>query len=541
MKKIHALVVAAIMLSAAASESQEIYSQWAHSQNIIINTSSSGYAISTDIYNFPYLIRLLGGDIPFNEVKKNGDDIRFASAGGTHLSYEIEKWDSAANSAAVWVKVDTILGNNATQFMRMYWGKSDANTQSNGAAVFDTARNFVAVWHFGSDSLNDATANANSGTDHSSLLANGLIGNCRGFGGGYIDFGNKNCFKIGSYITVTGWLKSSQPSGWASIVRHDGHFTAFQADDGGNAHIALWNPNLNTSASWSWADWNDGKWHFFASRFHTTSGVTVLRDGTAYVSAPAITGTLATTTTAPFVVGATETGGENYSGLLDEVVVSNTVRSDAWIKLCYLNQHLVVNTLPTIKYPVRDIVVLNGDILNPVAPALSGIIDSITITPSSMPDYLVFNRSTGAISGWAQALMPRTTYYVRAYNERGFTEDTITLAVVDAIPVVSGEMKNRRGTEPELLGVSVARQPAIFFYVPSPAGVEALQFRLYDCKGTCVWSWNAAVSGLKGGAQSIRIGKTAGGKLPSGVYIVEMRSTATSGRTTTSMSSVMVP
>jgi hypothetical protein len=517
-------------------EDVEAYSLWADSQNIVINTSSSGYGITGDLYGFPYLLRLTGTDIPFNQVKLNGEDIRFASAGGNHLPYEIEKWDSAANNAAVWVKVDTIRGSNAAQFIRMYWGKSDAPSRSNGAAVFATAQNFVAAWHFASDALSDATANANTGTDHGSSPAKGLIGNGRSFEAGYVDFGNSACFKIASTITVCGWINSTQPTGWASIVRHDGHFTAFQVDGTGSGHVVSWNPAMTINPVWNWADWNDGKWHFFASRFHTTNGVTVFRDSVSYASAPGVTGTLATTTTVPFVVGASETGAEFYSGLLDEVVVSNAARSDEWIKLCYLNQRLVIKDPPTINYPIKEIAVAYNGTLSAVTPVISGIVDSLTITPSTLPDYLVFNRTTGAISGWAQMYMTRTAYYVRAYNARGFDEDTVYITVYDPASV-SGAVKAGGSKDPVLLGVSVARQPVIFFSVPSPARVRSLQFRMYDCRGSCVWSRSAAGTGLRAGLrQSMPVGNT-----PSGVYFVEMRCTGVDGRVSKTVRNCIIP
>jgi len=53
--------------------------------------------------------------------------------------------------------------NNNTQYIKMYWGKSDANDNSSSDAVFDTANGFVGVWHLtpesGTDTLRDATIN----------------------------------------------------------------------------------------------------------------------------------------------------------------------------------------------------------------------------------------------------------------------------------------------------------------------------------------------------------------------------------------------
>src|SRR5690606_32984564 len=125
------------------------YAGWTKSKEITLNTTASGANVTGDVHNFPVLIRLGSAESAIlSEAKANGADIRFAR-GDKPLAYEIESWSSTA--AAIWVKVDTIKGNNNTQKITMYWGKSDANSESNGPAVFDSANGYRAVWHMGGD------------------------------------------------------------------------------------------------------------------------------------------------------------------------------------------------------------------------------------------------------------------------------------------------------------------------------------------------------------------------------------------------------
>jgi len=97
---------------------------------------------------FPLLVRLDTTMINFNSAQSLGQDIRFSRADGTHFYYEKEKWDQANKNAVLWVLVDTILPSSSTQYITMYWGKSDAVDKSNSSAVFDTANSFVAAYHF---------------------------------------------------------------------------------------------------------------------------------------------------------------------------------------------------------------------------------------------------------------------------------------------------------------------------------------------------------------------------------------------------------
>ena len=78
------------------------------------------------------------------QAQPDGRDIRFATAAGATLSYQIEQWDAANGSAAVWVKIPTITGN-ARQEIKMYWGKTGVTSESSGTAVFNAANGYASV------------------------------------------------------------------------------------------------------------------------------------------------------------------------------------------------------------------------------------------------------------------------------------------------------------------------------------------------------------------------------------------------------------
>ncbi|MCP4710914.1 MAG: DUF2341 domain-containing protein, partial [Planctomycetes bacterium] len=83
------------------------FSQWAHTQKIILNTSSSGADITENVIGFPIVIRLDSVNFNFGEALPKGEDLRFSKPDGTALFYSIERWDAAAKRAEIWVKVDT--------------------------------------------------------------------------------------------------------------------------------------------------------------------------------------------------------------------------------------------------------------------------------------------------------------------------------------------------------------------------------------------------------------------------------------------------
>jgi hypothetical protein len=71
----------------------------------------------------------------FSKTNAGGSDIRFTSSdGSTQLSYWIETWSPATDTASIWVKVPTISTTGTTLYM--YYGNNAAPAASNGTATF---------------------------------------------------------------------------------------------------------------------------------------------------------------------------------------------------------------------------------------------------------------------------------------------------------------------------------------------------------------------------------------------------------------------
>ncbi|MBN1760581.1 MAG: DUF2341 domain-containing protein [Chitinispirillaceae bacterium] len=161
---------------------------WKYARSIILNTTASGAAVAGNAYDFPVLIRLNSSNFDCTQAKNSGADIRFTKPDNTFLPYEIERWDSVSYQAEIWVKLDTIYGNDSTQSITMYWGNQNASDSSNGPAVFDTADGFQGVWHLsgaGNANAGDATIHHYNGTptDTAPQTIPGIIGTALQFDG----------------------------------------------------------------------------------------------------------------------------------------------------------------------------------------------------------------------------------------------------------------------------------------------------------------------------------------------------------------------
>jgi hypothetical protein len=331
---------------------------WKYSADIFFNTTASGAGIAANVYNFPVLVRLYKQFFNFDEAHSAGEDIRFTKKNGVSLSYEIEQWDGSTGTAAIWVKVDTIYGNDSLQSIKMYWGNATSNKESVSRIVFDTAAGFQGVWHLNNfgKRLPDATSNNFAGTIMDSMAQDiGVIGYGQSFdrSGGFIDLGNV-CNPGASDFTFSTWVKksvlgkrqtivsksnggSASPSyGWLFELDPEGVPILFMASASGT-----WgSPGTFVLASDIWI--TDTSWHHIALVIdrHKENSSRIYVDGKDGSSLPA-NGTSTAgeiTNPVPFRFGADGNGNNAWNGSLDEISLSHTTRSGDYIKMMFESQ-----------------------------------------------------------------------------------------------------------------------------------------------------------------------------------------------------------
>ena len=200
-----------VLLAFAPSQAAD-YSGWAHSRTIVLNTTASGANVADILTKVPVLVRLTSDEAAIMaDAKQGGADIRFSKADSTPLPYQIDTWEPWG--AAIWVLVDSVKGNNNTQFIRMYWGNPNAASESNGPAVFDTANGFVGVWHLGNAAGASPRANSVAGAPTAQFRnapltqqpVRGIIGMADSLSGGAgSNDGNGNEAGVGIHLDMSG-------------------------------------------------------------------------------------------------------------------------------------------------------------------------------------------------------------------------------------------------------------------------------------------------------------------------------------------------
>lgn len=134
------------------------------SQRYRFDTTADGAAVQNAVHNIPVLLRITDASI-IDSVQPGAPDIRVVDDDGiTRLPYEIERWDTAANVALVWVLVPQVDGNSNEDFITLLYDDVDDGTVDDGQDAATLWSDYAGVWHFADsgDAL-DSSAFSNHG------------------------------------------------------------------------------------------------------------------------------------------------------------------------------------------------------------------------------------------------------------------------------------------------------------------------------------------------------------------------------------------
>jgi len=326
----------ALAFALTLSSQAEPYADWQHSAPLYLLTTQEGANLPAEasLEDFPVLVRLHNSFFDFAQARPGGQDLRFSSADGTPLAYQIELWDAAAGTAAIWVRVPLIRGDERQRILA-FWGHPDAPSESSGQAVFNASNGFLSVWHLG-ELIADEVGTLTSTTRGTSTVP-GVVGQARHLAGGEGLFGGEQIpdYPAGAADhTTAAWFRPQAPNstiiGWGNEGGGRGSKVRMQLRSP---------PHLRIDSDFSDVVAHQriplGGWVHVA---YTHSGAT--GEGRIYVD-----GQLAASATQTMDIKSPARlwlGGwyHNYDfiGDLDEVRISQVARSDHWVRLCYENQ-----------------------------------------------------------------------------------------------------------------------------------------------------------------------------------------------------------
>jgi len=320
-------------------------SSWTYRREITIDNTK----VDDDLVNFPVAVIFSSSTATFANFKASGEDVRFTSSDGqTLIDYERERWASSTDGVALWVEVPTISSSTDTIFY-MYYGNATSSDVSSSTAPWDS--NFKMVQHMQDDpdtsNIADSTDNGNDGVKESAAHPaeqDAKIGKGQEFDGSQdeIDVGAPFATVIGNdtYGTFEAWVEtdaigeyqcifndyeaSSQPYGGITFrINADGTLTFY---------VTTATPQFDSVDTVVTLDVDT--WYHLVALYDGTD-VKIYIDG--------VERGTATQDYDPFCtsqnnghIGFKIDGTKNYvDGKIDEVRISNSARSVAWIKASY--------------------------------------------------------------------------------------------------------------------------------------------------------------------------------------------------------------
>jgi hypothetical protein len=307
--------------------------------------------------DFPVLINLSSDTDLATYAQDDGDDILFTSSDGlTQIPHEIESFSGSTGALTAWVKVPSV-SSSADTDIYLYFGNSVTSSQQDPADVWDT--NFKAVWHLKEDpsgtapQMKDSTSSALHGTTTGGMTSGDQVA---GRVGGSLDFdglGDPNGdsvrapdYDILNAITISAWIN------WDGARTDDG-IVSKRVD---NEVLGNWALRMDetTVGLLEWMVWDGvdssqklrsvstigtGSWKYVVLTFDDPNNTAkIYINGALDNSETSFSKGLANTPQ-QIAIGWSGQGGQYFDGRIDEVRLSNSIRSAQWIATEFANQN----------------------------------------------------------------------------------------------------------------------------------------------------------------------------------------------------------
>ncbi|MDB6102107.1 MAG: MotA/TolQ/ExbB proton channel family protein [Gammaproteobacteria bacterium] len=338
------LMLCLVLLGSAWGQDARAWwnNDWEFRKEITFDLSPAGADIAGAPADVPVLIRLsLANFQYFADAKSDGSDFVFISGDDkTPLKYHIERFDSQAQIAFVWVRMPHLTGGAKTDKIFLYYGNKKATSGGDAAGSYDTPQ--ALVYHFGAPagSAQDSTGYKTEPTKFTAEVnPASLIGSGAKFAGGQvisIPATGAAHLAAGKGFTVSLWARidAAQSDAYLAQLADQGRelvlglsgTQAYARYVGGSAPVTIQQSGQLAT----------GEWHHLALRVgdgHLTLLVDGNEAGQSNITQQEIAGAL--------TIGGSAAGAHFYSGELDELEVANTARSTDWIKAAARSQGMV--------------------------------------------------------------------------------------------------------------------------------------------------------------------------------------------------------
>ncbi len=319
-----------------------------YERNITIN--SSQVAGGSDLHNFPVMIRLTGQDFlrthpNGNVLSPDGYDIIFTDEAYGKLDHQIEYYNGTTGDLTAWVRIP-VLSASANTVIKVLYGNPAITSSQSVASVWDS--HYRGVWHLNGTPLGDATGFDYTGTPYNNpTYTAGAITNAMTLNGSnqYMQVNNAPHLNFTGNITVSAWIRLNATGRDQKIAGNQ------VGSSGGGYKFGIYTNNKlefevrNSSGTPTLNRDVAGGTVLTTNNWYYVAGVSsdVIDSIMTYVNGVRERPFKKNGTLAPgsnTMVSGKEPFENNYyfNGRIDELRISDNVRSGGWLRTEYNNQ-----------------------------------------------------------------------------------------------------------------------------------------------------------------------------------------------------------
>lgn len=323
---------------------------WPYRRSITILSTSVGQ----DLSQFPVLVSLDGADI-MGKPQASGNDIVFVSSDGqTVFAHEIEHYDHDTGELDAWVNVP-MLSSSQDTVLYVYYGNPSSDDQQQPDLVWDAS--FQGVWHLSENAADesnvaehrDSSGYGNHGLQSGNQQTPGRIAQAQFFDGNDDDIriANSTNFVLGdANCTISAWIRSDDDGDRGIVIK-----SPPQDHAPGDKLFGINHTQDSLGLDHGWVGYidgnsvvNDNQWHHVvwvqrADYDDNQERWELWVDGEMEGEQEEATNPDVDTHTLR-IGGASPNSyfSQTFFGAIDEVRISHTDRSGAWIRTSYINQ-----------------------------------------------------------------------------------------------------------------------------------------------------------------------------------------------------------
>jgi len=303
----------------------------------------------SDLYNFPLLVNLTGQNFlrtsPAGQIiNVNGFDITFTDNNYNLLDHQLEYYNGTNGDLIAWVRIP-ILSSSSNTVIKILYGNPQITTDPSVTSVWDS--HYKGVWHLDNNSLNDFTSFNKAGTPYNSpTYPAGRIYNSLGMNGTnqYVEVINDPNINFAGNITVSAWVNmnaggrdqkiagnQNNSSGGYKFGIYTNNKVEFEIRNAANT------PSLNRDVPGGTV-LSTGQWYYLAGiSSDVLDSIKTFVNGIPERPFKK-TGILGTASDKLTIGKEPWLSSYYFSGMFDELRISDEVRSNGWMRTEYNNQ-----------------------------------------------------------------------------------------------------------------------------------------------------------------------------------------------------------